>query len=258
MAGEAGPWARGGEGGGLSSPDIQGPTELADEGGVLEHEGDRLHESNERARQHRMDDVVGDRLDVREAMVGRHVHQLVLSHPDLAGGIPEAASEGAHRPLEHDLRVPEVGFEEEDLTARLEEAVDVPEIEAVGVVTEDGGADDVVEALGGQVAPDVGDMDEARVGKRLARGRLPQVPVEDRRGDERLSSKHRRQMPGPEAAAGAEIQDRLAGKHVEGVAHREGSPPELDGRGCGVAKPVRLAATLHLPEILLEAHGSTR
>src|SRR5882724_8727995 len=116
----------------FSRPDVEGPAQLADQRGVLEDKGDRLHESNEGARQHGVDDVVGNRLDLREAVVRRHVHQLVLSHPDLTRGVSQAPPERADRALEENLRVPEVGLEEQELSTRLEQAVDLLEIQPVG------------------------------------------------------------------------------------------------------------------------------
>jgi hypothetical protein len=52
----------------------------------------------------------------------------------------------------------------------------------------------------------------------------------------------------PQAVAGAQLEDRFPGKNVETVADRDGTPPELVGRGSGVAQPITFTVALHWGE----------
>src|SRR5215470_4272839 len=104
-------------------------------------------------------------------------------------------------------------------------------------------------------------MHKAGVGEFPKGGLLPQVLVEHGRRDERFSPTHGDQVLGPEPAPRPEVQDRLAGQNMERVANRHRPPSELDRRGCGVAKPIGFASTLHFAKIALETHefrGKTR
>src|SRR4029453_5534168 len=91
MASEIDPRSVGFGHGRLPRPDVESPAQLTDQRRMLEQEGDRLDGSNERARQQGMDDVEGNRLHMREALMRGHVHQLVLAQADLAGGGSQAA-----------------------------------------------------------------------------------------------------------------------------------------------------------------------
>ena len=98
-------------------------------------------------RRQRMNDVVGHDLDVREPLVRGPLHQLELAHADLAIRIAGIPADRPDRRLEEHLRIPVVRFEEQQLPARLQQPVQRREVLGVGVVAEDRGADDVVEAL---------------------------------------------------------------------------------------------------------------
>ena len=119
---------------------------------MLEDERNRLDGANQRPRRQGVHDVVRYDLDVREPLVRGLLHQLELAHADLALRIAAPPPDRPDRRLHEHLRIPVVRFEEQQLPARLQQAVERGKVLGVGVVAEDRGADDVVEALRGEIA----------------------------------------------------------------------------------------------------------
>ncbi len=196
-----------------------------------------------------MHDVVRDDLDIGQPLARRGLHQPVLAHPDLALGVPGATAQRRHEALGEHLRVPVVGLEEQHLPARLQEPVNLSQVLGVAVMAEDGRSDDIVEGPLRQRAEVVHQRNVGAVDPPLCRF-LGEVGVEHGGRDRVLAPQHRRQALGPESAAGADLEDRLTGKHVEAMPNGDGTPMELDRRRRGVAEPVRLPRALHPSKVL--------
>ncbi len=237
----------------LGRPDVERPAGLAHPGQVLEHERGLLDRRDQSLRRASVHDVVGDDLDLREALMRRGLHQPVLAHPDLTARVPRPASHRRDQALREHLRVPVVRLEEQQLAAGLEHPVDVPEVLGVPVVTEDRRADHVVHALGRQRV-EVLEQADLGVRKPALERLLGVVGVEHGGGDGILGPQRRHQMLGPETAAGAQLQDRLSRQHVKALPDGDRSPPQLDRGRRGVSKPVRLARALHLSQVVDQRH----
>ena len=240
----------------LSRPDVERPAEVAHGRHPLEEIGGRLDRGNQLRRRARMEDVVGDDLELDVARARCVLYELPAPHADLALGVPRPAPDRSYHRLHEDLRVPEVRLEEEQLTARLQQSVQHPQVLAVAVVADDRRPDDVVEALRWKVLEPPSDVLDLDV-RKVSRPELLRKPlVEDDSRDGALAPERLRQVLGPQPGPGTELEHALSGEHVEGVPRSERAPLELRGRGRRVAPPVRLARALHLPEVVLERRVS--
>ncbi len=194
---------------------------------------------------------------MREPLVRGPLHQLELAHADLAFRITRIAPDRPDRRFEEHLRVPVVRFEEQQLPPRLQQAVERGEVLGVGVVAQDGGADDVIEALFGKVAEFV-EADNAGVGQPPRLGLHRKILVEHGGCERVLASQRDREVLGPETAPRTELENRLTGQDVKAVTHRQRPPAELHRRRRGIAAPVGFAGALHRAEVRLERHDAFR
>ena len=111
-----------------------------------------------------MDDIKRHNFNFSEALAGRHLHEIVLSHRDLTPRMPRPLPDCRHYILHEDLRVPMIGLEKEQLPPGFQQAVENAEVLREGTVTKYSGANDVIETLGSELRREILDQDRIDVG----------------------------------------------------------------------------------------------
>jgi hypothetical protein len=76
-----------------------------------------------------------------------------------------------------------------------------------------------------------------------------QILIENSGSDGVLASQNLGEMSGPQAAAGAQLQNALPWQDMEGMPDGQSSPSEFDRGRISIAQPVAFTATFHFLEV---------
>jgi hypothetical protein len=153
-----------------------------------------------------VNDVVGD-VDLHETLSRGFAEEAVAAQADLARRLAGRTTDRADRVLDQPIRVPEVGLEEQELPAWLEQAMKHRQVLGVSVVAEDAGAHDVIEALSRKVSREILNLDDVGGGKSARLRLLGEIRVEGGGCEGVLAAENGRQMACPETAPCSDLEN---------------------------------------------------